>query len=828
MMFRTGFTRGGRLTKRPASLVASLMLAIAASAPATAESSSRSPSLEVSAPRHVDAGQPITLTLRVRGFADLAAYETQLRFDTTKATFSTVSQRRNDLAALGRDVVPLDAMQDDGVAIGLATCAVADCVRPLAGQQQRSGGRGNVRVARVQLVPKKPGLLEIAFGSTVFVDPDGQRVKVSPTPPVTIQVGSARGARFPAPTPPSPARSKGTASLSGSSAGVRDLTNDGLTTHADVMEAALAWTRARTQGEHCSGRPDVNADGCLDVADVQVLASGASLLTSRQRQQLRTREATAQQIEGSSTTLALTDPAIVVNSKGDQSDVNVGDGVCATPEGTCTLRAGIETADARSGADVISFDIPGSGPHTITLTQRLPTLSDQTGPTQIRGYSQPGAKVNNSPLASNAVIKVAIKGVGPSGFDAFTITSRDNYIEGLSIYRVHDAFRIYGSGASGNTLWGNYIGTGPAGLGGGAGGRYRYSDGVDILQGAANTRIGATSLAARNVISGNADMGISTYNEDTDSTIIVNNIMGLSSDGTKRIPNRAHAIDINGNSAKTVIGGTGDGERNVLSGNDRAGVELSHGPGVADTKVVGNYIGTDLSGVKVTSYSANGHYGIQLQDRVFNNDIVSNVVGGSGYGGVLLSGSTKSNRFRNNRIGISVNGSPIPNYGNGAFNITNRASSTVIGPGNVLAHNSGTGVRVGGEDSDFNTITRNSIYANTRLGIDLAPLGSVNPNDAGDTDTGPNEQLNYPVIADATILRVSGSACSACTVEVFQADGGGSAHGEGKTFIGSAVADASGSFVAVVTGVTAGDYVTATATDATGNTSEFARNRVVK
>jgi hypothetical protein len=64
-------------------------------------------------------------------------------------------------------------------------------------------------------------------------------------------------------------------------------------------------------------------------------------------------------------------------------------------------------------------------------------------------------------------------------------------------------------------------------------------------------------------------------------------------------------------------------------------------------------------------------------------------------------------------------------------------------------------------------------------------------------------------------------------VEIFVADSGQSANGEGKTFVGSSVAGTDGTFSVAVSGVAGGDVVTATATDRAGNTSEFSANKTV-
>ena len=192
---------------------------------------------------------------------------------------------------------------------------------------------------------------------------------------------------------------------------------------------------------------------------------------------------------------------------------------------------------------------------------------------------------------------------------------------------------------------------------------------------------------------------------------------------------------------------------------------------------------------------------------------------------MISQGSTDS-LVRGNRIGVSLDGSSIPNENNGVW-IVDGSSGSRIGPDNMIADNLVSGVVVRHAATDRNTITANSIYGNRRLGIDLDPVSSVNPNDAGDVDTGPNQQLNFPVIGTATPQAVEGSTCGGCTVEVFKADRGSGAYGQGKTLVGSATADSGGSFAAPVSGVSKGDYVSATATNAAGNTSEFSLNRIV-
>ncbi|HZB79386.1 MAG TPA: hypothetical protein VE522_06035, partial [Actinomycetota bacterium] len=56
---------------------------------------------------------------------------------------------------------------------------------------------------------------------------------------------------------------------------------------------------------------------------------------------------------------AATGTTFEVGDTADKVDANVGDGVCRTSAGTCTLRAATQEANARSGAAVISI-LPGT------------------------------------------------------------------------------------------------------------------------------------------------------------------------------------------------------------------------------------------------------------------------------------------------------------------------------------------------------------------------------------------------------------------------------------------------------------------------------------
>jgi hypothetical protein len=126
------------------------------------------------------------------------------------------------------------------------------------------------------------------------------------------------------------------------------------------------------------------------------------------------------------------------------------------------------------------------------------------------------------------------------------------------------------------------------------------------------------------------------------------------------------------------------------------------------------------------------------------------------------------------------------------------------------------------------------------LGIDLGADG-VSANDAGDLDEGVNNLINFPVLIAATInenrLVVEGSIdtpnAESTFIELFAnpvpaLGGDPSGHGEGADYLGLATPEANGLFSADFPAVEVGTLISATATDAAGNTSEFAFNIVAE
>ena len=208
-----------------------------------------------------------------------------------------------------------------------------------------------------------------------------------------------------------------------------------------------------------------------------------------------------------------------------------------------------------------------------------------------------------------------------------------------------------------------------------------------------------------------------------------------------------------------LIGGVAAGARNVISGNAFIGVNVSNsfsGFQVTDIILLNNFIGTDLTG---TLPLPNGTFGIRNNtggNDVLSNVISGNNGDGVAYNsGLPDDGGT----IWDNKIGTDVTGTqPLPNTGWGIRVLAGSVRIGGLGGGerNTIAYNGTTnegGVLI--ESGRTNTIRGNEIRDNAGLGIDLAPVG-VNANDEGDGDSGPNDGQNFPVLESVSTPLAAG------------------------------------------------------------------------
>jgi parallel beta-helix repeat protein len=374
--------------------------------------------------------------------------------------------------------------------------------------------------------------------------------------------------------------------------------------------------------------------------------------------------------------------------------------------------------------------------------------------------------------------------------------------------------------ARSNSLLGNYIGTNAAGNA--ALGNF---SGV-VISNAANNVIGGTTAAARNIISGNTfGSGVQLLGAGATGNRVQGNYIGTNAAGTVAVAN-SWGVDIRDGASNNTVGGTVAGAGNILSGNLGDGVLVI--AGATGNQLQGNSIGTDSSGNVAL---ANANDGVCIYSATNNliggtTTSAANVISGNRGDGVEITGGATGNKVQGNFIGSRRDGaSPLPNGWHG-IRVTGLASRNLIGGtlvdkglGNTIAFNLGDGVFV--ESGTGNTILSNSIHSNAGLGIRLGP--------------GANRRQSAPVLDRAasdvhTIWgKVFGTPGATLTIQFFASTApDASGYGEGERWLGSLSVTIGASGVAYINfgfpywpQFSAGEWISATATDSAGDTSEF-------
>jgi CSLREA domain-containing protein len=568
--------------------------------------------------------------------------------------------------------------------------------------------------------------------------------------------------------------------------------------------------------------------------------------------------------------------SFVVNNNGDAPDANLGDSICQTGAGVCTLRAAIQQANNSTSLDTITFS---GALATITLTGDLPAISENVfidatpfnivinagaaagngftisaDNVTIKGfeiYGAPGDGVYVN--ADNATIQdMIIRNFGNHGVEIDTgntgVLIDTNYIGVLSdgstdagntLYGVYilnspantvrnnlisgnndGGVWIDGAASDGNVVEGNYIGTDFTGSSAVTNG----GNGVWI-DNAPNTQVDGTTAAGLNVISGNTGSGVYVSGINSNGSVIQGNHLGTSLSGENIIPNTSNGVRLDG-TVNVTVGGGSSAEGNLITGNSGSGVYIVNASdGIS---VQNNIIGLDDDG---DTALGNGGNGVGITSSSTNTTVSDNTISSNTSSGVSITISSTLNTIQGNRIGLSQTGSiPLGNGSHGVY-INNSADNTI--DNNIIANNTNDGVSVVGASSIANTITSNSIYTNGGLGIDLNNNGVTANDGPGDPDTGtgvPNEYQNFPVFIariEGSGVRVTGDLESGPVgvrgdyhLQFFhQTNCDGSGYGEGQTLIGTLdvqITDPSNvvSFNYLITPVSAaeGDFITASAT----------------
>jgi hypothetical protein len=296
--------------------------------------------------------------------------------------------------------------------------------------------------------------------------------------------------------------------------------------------------------------------------------------------------------------------------------------------------------------------------------------------------------------------------------------------------------------ASGNVVLGNLVGTDISGtqkLGNGRG--------VFIRGGATANTVGGTTAGAANLVSGNNE-GVSIEDRGTNRNLVQGNLIGTDRSGAAPLGNGVAGVLIFRGAGNTV-GGTAAGAGNVISGSSFNGLVITDG--ASGNVVLGNFIGTDQSGMAPLGNGSDGVLISQAPGNVVGGTTpgAANVISANGGEGVEITGAS-GNVLLGNLIGTDITGTaPLGNaflgiwLDNGAT--ANTVGGTAPGAGNVISANGTYGIQIGQS-------SRNAVLGNF-IGTDKtgkAPLG--------------NAQYGVLIFDGATANTVGGTAAGAGNV----------------------------------------------------------------
>jgi len=231
--------------------------------------------------------------------------------------------------------------------------------------------------------------------------------------------------------------------------------------------------------------------------------------------------------------------------------------------------------------------------------------------------------------------------------------------------------------------------------------------------------------------------------------------IGTDVTGKIAIPNTGAGVSVF--SSNNVIGGTTLSVRNVISGNNEAGVQVrlfccqAGGPSTISGNVIqGNYIGVTAQGDKALG---NGREGIDISSSASDVSVTTTLVGGTTPGaGNVISGNfldgisigsfqTTNTTVQGNRIGTSANGmSKIPNGGDGIhidLGNNNVIGGSAPGAGNLISGN-GRVSSGSGRGSGISVSSSNNVIQGNLIGTDATgtgPLGNLDDGIFGGRNT---------------------------------------------------------------------------------------------
>lgn len=336
----------------------------------------------------------------------------------------------------------------------------------------------------------------------------------------------------------------------------------------------------------------------------------------------------------------------VVNSSSDTHDASPGDGIAGdhiNPDSsTISLRAAIEEASALPGADTIHVPVTVS-PVRLDLGT-LEVSGDSTIILGLGGWPSIDGLHNwrNEPSLTVSASHCRISGVTftRSRGSAIIITSSANRIGGQS---VNERVVLVGNNLDGvdfaaveirgNDAIFNVVQGCWIGVYENGAISQGNGTGIHLTQGARRNEIGGPGEANRNLISGNYGWGV-VIDGNSDSNVVAGNFIGPDVTGDVGPGNGPGGVLVRGAATGNTIGGVDFSWGNLISANHGDGVCFD-GISVTGNFVTGNFIGTEITGQLRLANEGNG--------VALVNGAHANTIGGDGAeDGNVISGNFRS------------------------------------------------------------------------------------------------------------------------------------------------------------------------------------------
>ena len=334
---------------------------------------------------------------------------------------------------------------------------------------------------------------------------------------------------------------------------------------------------------------------------------------------------------------------------------------------------------------------------------------------------------------------------------------------------------VHVTSGTGTIVEGNYIGLAPDGITAlGNGG-----DGVRLSNGTTGNTVGGTTAGAGNVIAGNGfggngGFGVVIQDAGTNANLVAGNIIGLAADGSTVRGNDSGGVFVGGGSSNNTVGGTTAAARNVISGNNADGIEITSA-GTSGNVVEGNYIGTNAAG---TAALGNASYGVLVHNGANSTTIggftatpgtgAGNVISGNQTGISIQDTTTDSVTIQGNLIGTNAAGTAA--IGNAAAGIlingNNNSTSILIGgtpSGGLVATNVVSGTTGASQPFALNGGPGCGIYTN-QAGAGVVIEGNYVGTDVTGTVALANHLSGIGLTFGSAVIQVGGAAAGAGNV----------------------------------------------------------------